>query len=69
MSSFLSLLSGLLPLLGSYIEPAILNEWNGSILPALQADIAAISNAEEKAVATVVLQALDAAAQVAIKAI
>lgn len=67
MNTFLSLLTGLLPLLGSSIEPAILNEWNGSIYPALQADVAGISNVIEKAAATVALDALNAAAQVAIK--
>lgn len=62
---FKSLFIAMLPM----IEPAILNEWVGTIMPALEADVAAISNAEEKAIAQAALAALDAAAQVAIKAL
>jgi len=59
MSQFLVALKALLPVL----EPVVLQEWTGTILPALQASVAKISNPDEQLAASALLGALDKIAQ------
>ena len=66
-TSFLSALQSLEPVLGPVVEPALLAQWTGVMLPKLQAQVANISNADEKFIASSALVFLDTVAQYYIK--